>query len=57
MLLLFSMDDFEQDVSTLVEQFKALPDAAQHSGILADFQSRWQMSREKLSAKLHRRVI
>jgi len=51
------MEDFEQDVSTLMQQFKALPGGAQHSGILADFQSRWEQSREKLAIKLHRRVV
>ena len=54
---LFSLEDFDQDVTKLVDQFKSLPVAAQHSSLLADFQNRWQDSREKLSIKLHRRKV
>lgn len=57
MLFLISLEDFDQDVSKLVDQFKLLPDAVQQSGLLDDFQYRWQHSRDQLSIRLHRKII
>ncbi len=54
LLFLVRLEDFDEAVSSLEENYRSLPDECQNDRILADFQMRWGDARTKLELKLGR---
>lgn len=48
------MEDFDGDVSKLIEDYNSLPKEAHCPGMLQDFVTRWKLARDKLHLKLGR---